>query len=186
MKKIIFFGLLIVASVVTLQAQENAYGVKGGVNFSSLTGDDTDGVEGRTSFNVGVVGSFGINERFAIQPEIFYSGQGFGIEDFDDVVTQLDYINVPILLDINIAQGLSIQVGPQIGFNINAQVTDGDESEDVDDVETIDFGGAIGAQYKLENGVFFQARYNLGFTEIVTESSVQNAVFSLSVGYYIF
>ena len=185
MKKTILLMLLLCSCIIAT-AQESKFGVKGGVNFASLSGDDTDGTEGRTNFHFGIVGNFGISELLAIQPEIFYSAQGFGAEDLDDVVTQLDYINVPILLDIRIVEGLSAQIGPQVGFNINSQLTNGDDSVDLDEVETLDVGGVLGAQFELENGLFFQARYALGFTEIVTDSEVQNAVFSLSVGYFIF
>ena len=165
-------------------SQEFSFGIKGGLNLATLTGDDTDDLDSRTSFHIGGVANIPINERVFIQPELLYSGQGSSF-DFggEDIVTQLDYINVPILLGINLIEGLSVQVGPQVGFNINSEITDGDDSEDID-VETIDISAALGAQYKLENGIFFQARYSLGLTDVAEDADVKNGVFGLSVGYF--
>ena len=76
----------------------------------------------------------------------------------------------------------SIQAGPQVGFNITDKVEAEGESESLD-AESIDFGAAFGAQYKMETGLFFQARYSLGFSEVIKDVDVKNNVISLSVGY---
>ena len=107
---------------------ELAFGIKGGVNFSNLTGDGFDEFDddsARTSFNLGALVEIPVTEKFAIQPEVFYSGQGFDLvqrEDAEDTEFQLDYINVPVLAKIYLVQGLYLEAGPQVGFLVDSQI----------------------------------------------------------------
>ena len=57
-------------------------------------------------------------------------------------------------------------------------------------VEGFDFGAAFGASYKLDSGLFFQARYALGLTSVYESSDeglfqddLNNSVLSFSVGF---
>jgi len=185
MKKINLLLLVLIAAFgFTGQAQSLHFGVKGGANFASLTGSDADGLDGRTSFHFGGVVVIGISEKFAVQPELVYSSQGFKISEFGfDGTGKLDYINIPILADINLSSGFSLQVGPQIGFNITDKFEIEGQSESLD-AESIDFGLAGGAQFKMESGLFFQARYAMGLSDVASDGTIKNSVFSLSIGYF--
>lgn len=87
MKAVHFLGLtaLMFASTSALaQSDETVkttrdirFGVKGGVNFATVTGDDFDSPDSRTSFHVGLLGEFPVTEMFSVQAEALYSGQGF-------------------------------------------------------------------------------------------------------------
>lgn len=183
MKKLILCAAIAAFGLSNVNAQEVKFGAKAGVNFASLSGDDADGLDGRTSFHIGGVVNIGISEKFAVQPELVYSSQGFTFSESGvDVTGKLDYINLPVLADFTVANGFSIQAGPQVGFNITDKVEAEGESESLD-AESIDFGAAFGAQYKMETGLFFQARYSLGFSEVIKDVDVKNNVISLSVGY---
>lgn len=81
-------------------------GAKAGVNFASMGDDQTEDLNRRTSFHVGVLVEIPISEKFAIQPELLYSSQGYKIEEVDTYldlksvykdVDKLDYINIPIM-----------------------------------------------------------------------------------------
>ena len=184
MKKSILLSLVFVLGLLTVHAQGIKLGVKAGANFASLSGSDADGLDGRTSFHLGGVVVIGISEKFAVQPELIYSAQGFKFSEFGfDVTGKLDYINLPILADFTIAEGFSIQAGPQLGFNITDKIEAEGESESLD-AEGIDFGAAFGAQYKMNSGLFFQARYALGLSEVVKDVDIKNNVISLSIGYF--
>tara|TARA_R110002073_G_scaffold4213_1_gene27910 strand:+ start:48478 stop:49083 length:606 start_codon:yes stop_codon:yes gene_type:complete len=182
MKKLFLLTVVAVLGLSTVTAQEVKFGAKAGVNFANVSGDDIEGVDGRTSINIGAVVNIGISEKFAVQPELVYSAQGI---TSGDLTAKLDYINLPILADFTVAQGFSLQAGPQIGFNINDKI-DGDGEGDGGsfDAESIDFGAALGAQYAMETGLFFQARYSLGLSEVVKDVDAKNSVFSISVGYF--
>lgn len=168
-----------------------SFGVKGGVNFATVTGDDIDSPESRTSFHVGVVGELPISEMFSLQAEVLYSGQGFETdiegEDNSKVEYQLDYINVPVLAKIYVLKGLSIEAGPQFSFKVNEEV-DSDPNNNpgdtnVDIAEDFDFSVAAGLTFQTEMGIFATGRYNMGITDIVEDLDVKNSVFQIGLGY---
>jgi len=196
MKKVLFFAVFTVFAFTTSFAQgedggsssDVSFGIKAGVNFSSIAGDDVDELDGRTSIHTGGVVNIGFSELFALQPEVLFSTQGatMSMEGVDGTA-RLDYINIPVLVDITVAEGFSLQGGPQVGFNITSEVEVDGETVDLEDVETIDFGLGIGAQYRLPIGLFFQARYVIGLSNINSETDDvknQNSVFSISAGWF--
>lgn len=190
MKKLMVIMVIATFAFTTSSAQDISYGIKTGANFSSITGDEVDDLDGRTSINVGGVVNIGIGELFAVQPEILYSTQGATWE-LDGVKStyKLDYINIPIMVDYTVAEGFSLQGGPQIGFNITSEIETDGETEELDDVESLDLGIGIGAQYRLPMGLFFQARYVIGLSDIFPDADGEdfkekNSVLSISVGWF--
>ena len=187
MKKLFFLAAFAAMGVITSNAQVS-FGAKGGVNFASVNGDDFDADEGLTSFHIGGVASIAISGFFSIQPEIVYSSQGYSFDFFDvESKVKIDYLNIPIMADFEVINGLSLQCGPQLGINLSGKIDVNVEgqSRDLDGIETLDIGAGIGAQYQLaDKGLFFQARYVNGLTEIFEDDTkAKNGVISLSVGY---
>ena len=190
MKKLLLVAALAVFGFTTSTAQGISFGAKGGLNLASLTGDGADDVDGRTAFHIGAVLNIEISDLFAIQPEVVYSAQGF-TQDFDlgelgnvEATEKLDYINIPVLADITILEGLSLQGGPQFGVNITSEIEVDGETQESEDVESLDVAAAIGAQLELPIGLFFQARYVTGLTEVVKDGDIKNSNISLSVGWF--
>jgi len=185
------FAAVAVFGLTSVNAQEVKFGAKAGVNFATIGGDDTGDLSSRTGFHVGGVAEIGISEKFSVQPELVYSAQG-ATEDFEgvDVDWKFDYLNVPVMAKYMVADGFSIEAGPQIGFLLSAKVEGGGEEVDIkDEVSGIDFGFGFGAGYKMESGLNFSARYNLGLSNIndfegSDDFSNQNNVFQISVGYF--
>ena len=194
MKKLLLFVAVATLSITAAQSQNVRFGVKAGANFSSVNGDDFDEAKGVTGFHVGGVAKIGINELLAIQPEILFSAQGYSVDlPGDDVSVRLGYVNLPIMVDFTITDGLSLQGGPQFGFNVvSGYKYDGDDNEDFEEVEgikTLDLGVGIGAQYILPINLFFQARYVIGFSDVYDDidgfqPEGKNSVLSLSAGYF--
>ncbi|OXB06256.1 porin family protein [Flavobacterium pectinovorum] len=184
MKKILLLAVVTVLGFTNVNAQEIKFGVKGGLNFATISGDNTKGIDVVTSFNFGVVSEIPVSDKFSFQPELMYSGQGYS---FNDNTVALSYLNVPLMGKYYVTKGLSVEAGPQIGFLLAAK----NEKTDVkDSFNTVDFGVNFGLGYKLENGLNFGVRYNLGLTDInnVDNSSFKNknGVFQVSVGYFFF
>lgn len=184
MKKFLLLAVVTVLGFTNVNAQEIKFGVKGGLNFASVSGDNTEGIDVVTSFNFGVVSEIPLSDKFSFQPELMYSGQGY---DFNDNTIALSYLNVPLMGKYYVTKGLSLEAGPQIGFLLAAK----NEKTDVkNSFNTVDFGVNFGLGYKLENGLNFGVRYNLGLTDInnVDNSSFKNknGVFQISVGYFFF
>lgn len=188
------------ASVLTAQKADNSldrspsFGVKGGVNFTHISGDDYfSDTKSRTSFHVGVVGELPLTDMFSLQAEALYSGQGydatldlgaFGNRDYE---MQLDYIQVPILAKVYLTRGLSIEAGPQFSFLINEEIDFRPEDDagdiDMDDANSFDFGIAAGITFQTEMGLFASGRYSYGLTDIYDNIDARNTVFQIGIGY---
>jgi hypothetical protein len=191
MKKILLLtGILF---WISLNAQSSkreegiTFGLKGGLNVSNLVGDISDNTF-RTSVHLGVFSEIMISDKFSLQPELLYSGQGYSgrvLPGFSR--SKYDYINFPVLAKIYIAKKISVEVGPQIGFLVSAKEKTSDDKITIPNQKTVDFGLNLGLAYDLKNGVFFQTRYNLGLSNINSGSNVNafkytNSVIQVSVG----
>lgn len=212
MNKLLLFVAVAVITISTAQSQELRIGVKAGVNFASVGGDFTDEYDGRTSFHLGGLVEIPISEKFAVQPELLYSGQGAKSEyddSFGDSIVigkeklKLDYINIPIMAKYYIMEGLSVEAGPQFGLLLSAKNEyeesgfEGDQSGDFDVKDfykTLDISFGFGSSYRLNNGVFFSARYVIGLTDITDDNDdfgildidgykQRNSVIQLSAGF---
>jgi hypothetical protein len=220
MKKSILLVVAILFGIFSINAQTVNFGAKAGVNFADITGDESDSFDGRTSFHFGAVAEIPVSEKFYFQPEIIYSEQGSDYKDSEtdtdgeytftetaEGEIRLGYINIPVMAKYYVTEGLSIEAGPQVGFLISAKneydytytetslegdFTDTESGEDdiKDYVKGIDFGVNFGVGYKLESGLNFVARYNLGLTDAnddtnyLGDSTYKNCVIQLSIGYF--
>ena len=198
MKKSIVVLCLSVFAFSFMQAQEFRFGIKGGVNVSTLDGESFEGLvsfDSRIAYHVGFFAEIPLIMKFSIQPELLYSAQGsqfegfFSVDGFDD--QKLDYLNVPILVKYNIIEGLSAELGPVLGYLIS---TDGEsifggEGIEIDNKEAfndLDIGIALGVSYSLKSFIF-GFRYNKGISNInndeFTSNKNQNNVFQIWAGY---
>ncbi len=211
MKKLLL-AIFTTIGLTALQAQDISFGAKAGVNIASIEGDRTDNLDSRLSFHVGALVEFEITEKISFQPELIYSSQGtkiilsglvdFGIDPGAEEPINLDYLNVPLMGKFYITEGFSFEVGPQIGWLLSAKaniehsriftlvvpLTDSDYVDVKRLFKGIDFGANVGLGYKLESGLLFGARYNLGLSNITDNSNDSdfkqtNAVIQVSIGY---
>ena len=199
-KKLIFASLVLgVMSFTGIQAQETAtkFGVKGGVNFSNFYKSDVDDNNVLTSFNLGLFAKMPISENIAIQPEISYTGKGSELT-YDRLGVKgtaqfkLDYIEVPVLLVVNVTKNFNIHAGPYAAYMVSGKTTnksnvgifDFEDKINVDDFNRFDAGIAAGLGIDLEP-VSFGVRYNYGLTKVgkdngdFTSSHAKNSVLSV-------
>jgi len=185
-----------------------SFGVKGGLNLSTVNGGSFDSPDYRAGFHAGVVVEFPIAEIFSIQVEGLYSQQGYEINDFRDLGIgypsarpvlgandnteteyQLDYINVPVMFKFYITEGFSVEAGPQFSFLVSEEYDDrpysgtGDRNTDI--FETFDVGATGGITIQTPSGIFASGRYTQGITDILQNSDqkITNSVFQISLGY---
>ena len=181
MKKLIFLGALLIVGMLHVNAQTR-FGAKAGVNFASASGDDIDGVSSRTGLNVGGVVNFAITEIISIQPEVTYSMRGWKDGDF---TIKLDYVDVPIMADIEVIDGLSLQGGPLLGVNLSATAEMNGNEGDIEEISTLNVGAAIGVQYELPFGLFFTVRYDIGFNDAIdNDFNAKNNNLGASAGFF--
>ena len=187
MKKLILITVITVLGLSNVNAQEFNLGVKGGLNFATLTGENNSEIGWTTDFNLGVMTEIKISDKFSFQPELMYSGQGYGSNIPSEGTIALNYLNVPLMAKYYVTKGLSLEAGPQMGFLLS---TKGGTDTNKDQFKTTDLGVNFGVGYKLDNGLNFSARYNLGLTNInkMGDFSDKNrhGVFQLSIGYFFF
>jgi hypothetical protein len=184
MRKVVFIAALAVFGWANVNAQEVHLGVKGGLNFANVSGDNTSDKDMVTAFNAGLVAEIALTEKFSFQPELLFSGQGYSLEDH---AVALSYLNLPLMGKYYLTKAFSLEAGPQIGFLLAAK----NEDIDVKDAfKTVDFGVNFGLGYKLNNGLNFGARYNLGLSNINnvegSNAKFRNGVIQASVGYFFF
>ena len=168
-----------------------------------MAGDDADGLDGRTSFHLGVTAEIEMSDTFSIQPELLYSGQGFTGSEMDnstgvdvniDLKGRVNYLNLPIMAKYYVSENFSLEAGPQIGFLLSAEsetevsgggISETEEVDFKDDLKSTDFALNLGAGYKLDSGLNFGLRYSMGLTDVPDEGSsdFKHSVLQLSVGY---
>ncbi|MCM4161191.1 PorT family protein [Antarcticibacterium flavum] len=181
-----------------LQAQEYfKVGLKGGVNISGFAGKDAiqGNFKDRSDIHLGILGEILVAPQFALQPEIIYSSQGARSSSHElaelrgrEVTFKVDYISLPVMLKYFIVPGLSIEAGPRFSFLIDskAEATGSENASTLDitnKTEKFDLGVAGGLGYELPLGIFVQARYLRGFSNIYEDVDYRNSLIQLSIGY---
>ena len=192
MKKSILFIAAMIMSTTFVAAQEFVYfGAKGGLNFSTFSGDgfsDFEDESARTAFHLGLVAEIPISDRFSLQPEVLYSAQGFDIvriENGNDLEHQLDYITVPVMAKLYVFNGLALEAGPQFGFVVEEAIDFGSTERELYDDNRNDFDLSLGLGASLKFSKFFvYGRYNAGLTDIYDVEGVEakNSVIQAGVG----
>lgn len=210
MKKVISIVTICMLSIAALG--QVTFGIKAGANFSGLS---TAFVDGRMGWIGGVhaggYANYSFNKVLGVQAEAVFSMQGGkykgmlkdGIDIADghgnvikiDGMQRMNYINIPILLDIKpLHVPLSVFIGPQFGYCVNRSDSDGFE---VSDNRDFDFGAVLGVQYTFIEHLTVGLRYNLGFipnyvyndykaqieNHIIISRGLRNNVAQLSVGW---
>ena len=124
MKKIVLVATALLLGVST--NAQNAVGSwslqpKAGINVATMTNDDDAKI--RVGLVAGAELEYQASPLLSISAGALYSQQGAKakVEGIDGTI-KMDYVNVPILANFHVAQGLAVKVGIQPGFLINDKV----------------------------------------------------------------
>ena len=173
------FFVLIAAAIVCMSASAQfQIGGKVGFDMTNFWGSDVEhGM--KPSYQAGLVMEYKFNPHFAIAPEVVFASQGgkykaldldfFGLDVSKDITFNTNYINVPVMFKYYVSPAFSIDLGPQVGFNVYSKysIEDVKEAVDVKDgTKGVDFGVGLGGTYNLTDNAFVQARYTLGLTKV--------------------
>ncbi|MDI3322097.1 porin family protein [Pinibacter soli] len=150
------------------------WGIKGGLNFTSIRGEGMNtkfgtGVEG------GLFGSWNFSKNFNLQPELLVSQSNTTrSDDFmvyyvnsgkagGDKAIKLTTLNVPVLLKYNVTKMFSVLAGPQYNY----MLFDNEDllRDDKDAFTKGEFSGNVGAQFNVSS-VSIYGRYNFGLSDI--------------------
>jgi hypothetical protein len=216
LKKITTFLLVALIFSAALNAQEIKFGLKAGVNYSSIVGDLTEGIKFRFSGHAGVFIESEFTDKFALQGELLYSSQGFQFSsdlrqlenngvilndnDFRTNV-QLNYLSVPVLGKFALNDHLSVEFGPQFGFLLNqvSKIKNLDELDNTTIPENristsgdfqLDYGVVAGLDIEITDRIAIEPRFYIGLRNRLNGLGGQlqnyNVAIQVSAKYVIF
>jgi hypothetical protein len=191
-KTIYIIVLLTCVGFISSKAQDSSskFGIKGGINFSNLYTENVDDTNVLMGFNLGVFAKLPITNSMAIQAELYYTTKGAEVIYNSTFVSgtsrfKLNYIEVPILLVINVTENFNIHAGPYAAYLVSAKTTnesdggtfDFENDLNTDDYNTFDAGIAVGIGVDVKS-LSFGLRYNYGLTKVGKERNYSGTNYS--------
>ena len=203
MKKVFFALAAVLMLSLTSQAQVK-FGAKAGMNLSRVT-ETVETI--KPGFHAGIYAQVKLHPMFSIQPEVLYSMQGGMEKDVNEILNQTisskttltsHNVIVPIMLQFSPIKMITIEAGPQFGFNLGMSShsvvttqglvnteTESDYTFESDDYNMFDFGLAAGLKLNVASNVNIYARYNFGLTNVFVyeDDETMNQNLMLGVGF---
>lgn len=190
---ILALGMLILPLDVSAQTTDTQFGIKGGINLSTLSGINPD-IEKNVRLGpaAGFAGRYWVSPVVALQVETLYNQKGVELESGgilpQDRTVRLDYIEFPVLtrFEAPLSRDLigGVYIGPSVGVPITGKVETGENEADLEDLST-DFGFNLGVD--VGSGPFYvDARYVHGLSGINQRGRLgqENRVFRFTFGYW--
>src|SRR5687768_33723 len=122
--KALLLALATTALAFSTKAQ-TTFGIRAGVNFQNINGEDPDGddldFKLKTGFNIGVNAEIPVAPDFYVQPGVLFSTKGAKSKVDDDAKVKLSYIEVPINFLYKPVLGtgkLLLGIGPYVAFAV--------------------------------------------------------------------
>jgi hypothetical protein len=176
MKKLIAAIALSVFTFAKINAQSVAF--KAGYTHSDVlvSPEPANIFTPKEAFHFGIaIKDLKLSDKIGFQPELLYSMQGFHVASVGNV--GIHYLSVPLLVTFPVAEGLELQVGPQISYMVNSRVGVVNDLFSVSYnglFKNIDAGAVAGVEYKVSDNVSLGGRYYLGMTNINKDFSLGN------------
>lgn len=203
MKKNIFIALAFVLSTISnaqTTSESMSFGVKGGYTLSSMKFFNTQ-LDSKSYFYAGILAEQPLSSKFGLQAEVLYTQLG-GKDAYpwyelvgNEVVNmgnmnfnyKFNQIQVPISVKYYIVPELSASVGMNLGFNISSKVKmntvfDEAETHNYESLKTLNLFPFLGAEYKINQKFFVDARYNFNFIEMNKSNAVPIKIGFLQAG----
>jgi hypothetical protein len=191
--------------VCAVSAQKTQIGLMvGGANsnFKTKSEDDEFNGDSKTGMAGGIVANFGLSEKCSIRSGLLLVQKGIKVEETFGGSTMSAEINtnwleVPLSLTYNIGN-FYIGAGPSLSFGVGGKwktkFDDEEESGKVhfgdsedDNMKGFDFGANVIAGFQFNNGLFINANFNQGFSNLISvesgDDSIKSHYFGLHLGY---
>ncbi len=183
--------LIVIVSVVSVSIAnaQTQFGVKGGVNISTITGDNSSVFSSSIAAHAGGQVSFKLDKQFSLQPEFVFSFEGakFNTNGVTGRASG-NYINIPVLGQYHPGSGFILQSGPQMGLLLSAsmKVTNQGSHNIKDQMKSTDFSWVFGTSFVPEKSKLgFSIRYNLGLSNINAGAGPSNHTSCWQLGTFI-
>jgi hypothetical protein len=160
----LFFILMIALAIPTATMAQTAQGIglKGGLNYNA-NGDYFNSIEmnsknpeRNTGYHIGIFGKIG--DKVYLRPEIMYTSTK---SDYDDDTFEMQKIDAPILVGINVLGPLSLFGGPSLQYILDSEF-DGIAINDVESDFSVGLNFGIGLNFKK---LGIDLRYERGFSD---------------------
>ncbi len=201
MKKLIIALFVIVMFTMTpVYALGLSKGIKGGLGFANLYGDDIhNGGSSKAAICGGVFVNFSLLGLIEIQPELLYTQKRIdydqnpftGADMEEPYHVKLNYIEIPILGKVMmLVPGVvkpNLFAGPYFAYNLTAKGNfDTQDAQDLEFIKSTDFGMVVGLGVDvnlLVAKVTLDGRYTRGLTSIHEDGDdIKNSAFSAMLG----
>lgn len=164
MKALTTAALIICILFITTEQSlsQTNYGIKAGLNLTK--GNFESGTDYALRFHAGFTGQFLLSKKLFLRPELLYSQKGWNIPDHSanqDASITIHYINLPILIGVNLTEKIALFGGPELGYNIKAKRNPPASWTNL--YEKFDIGVTLGGNYKLTPKLGLDLRYIYGF-----------------------
>lgn len=166
-----------------LKEPQEQYGLKAGLNFAELFGEDAIPASDRkTGYSVGAYGSFPLGPSLYLQTELLWSLQG---EKSPQGRYHISYLNIPCLLRWK-EGAFYTELGPQFGIlTVNTSQKLAPELR-LENFETFELAMVAGLGYHLDEDWSIGLRYTQGLTNIAAGQDLKNSVLYLGLSYRLF
>lgn len=183
------FVLFSMAGMAQLHVPAFQLGIKGGVNITKIDGKSFSD-EFNYGYNAGAFAIIKVTNHIQIQPEVLFNQYNakadtafsnvLNVKNLKDV--KLNYLSVPLLLNLTPAKFISFQVGPQFGILLDKHKDLFENGKDA--FSGGDLSMLAGIQLNL-GALKVSGRYVVGLANINDVSNSdkwKNQGFQLSVG----
>jgi opacity protein-like surface antigen len=158
------------------------FGIKGGMNISSISDDGYDDTKSKVGYYGGVFVNIPASESFSIQPEVIYNNLGSEVKgtilgNSYSRKLNLNYITVPVMFQYKATPQFYLEAGPEFGFLVSAdsKTTWNNSTStaelDKDNFNNFNMGVGLGAGFDITKNVGINARYVAGFSDVTKPSS---------------
>ena len=161
--------------------------------------------DSRFSWKAGLIANVPATEQISFMPQLNLVSKGskFAFEDLKSE-SKLTYLELPLNFVYN-SGGFFGGLGPVLSFGLSGKekITNGtdvmeqdvkfdgkdaDGTDEFSHYKGFEFGGNLIAGYKLESGLFFNAHYNFGLSNISpspsSEGTAKNNYLGFGIGYF--
>lgn len=200
------------------------FGIKGAATASQFSEQELNGRNQKLGFNAGVFVNVPLSEKFALQPEVLYNQMGAKsvlsdtevtagsttVRTKQDYSTTLNYISVPVMLQMKPADNFYVEAGPEVSYFVDGknkgeqtiatttagttstQTMSASESINKDDIKKFNIGFGLGLGYYFTRNLGINARYVNSLTHIYNNTDAAtdaqknintNRVFQLGLNY---
>jgi len=183
MKKL--FTLILFLGLFKMGFGQVNFGIKGGLNFTTLGGNiDDAGLQ--IKLHAGGMVKLKLSEKVAFQPELLISFQG--ARDLNENGEfRLTYLNAPLVFRFMVSDQVSLHVGPQVGLLASSKYQRADgRVYNRPETSSTDAGLILGGAYHFNENLSLAAHYYHGMQNLNPDhwnSTLYNRVFQISIEY---